>query len=354
MRSVLSTLIVLLLTTTLLAQEASPTHAIGADFNGDGWGDVAAGSSNGRVFLLLGQEGNRLSKPQTYLLQGQVDELTVADFTGDGLDDLICSTGSRLALLSGEKNKGLSETHTLPTEFSQIISVTKGDFDGDKISDLAIACWGPDTLTVLRGRGDGTFLKPSVGQLPIKPFSVAAVDLDEDGQDEIAVSLVGNKKVILARFADGKLDLTDRLIFDGPIGFLTAGDFDGDGRVDLGAVGNNTFWILGRKRGELAPPISHSAGPKALLQFVDSGDLNGDGKEELFSTDLNIGRVVVPTGDQIDEGVFAWRASAFDLDGDGKAEIIVANVRLGTISVIQSALDRPVKTDYNVDPNRPD
>ena len=54
----------------------------------------------------------------------------------------------------------------------------------------------------------------------------------------------------------------------------------------------------------------------------------------------------------MDDGVFAWRASAVDLDGDGKAEILVANVRHGTIGIIRHALEEASKSVYNVDPNR--
>lgn len=354
MRLPLLLLILLSLVSPLYAQEASPTHAVGADFNGDGQGDVAVASSNGRVFLLLGQpNGSGLQTPQTHLVSGQPHDLIVADFTGDGLPDLLCNTGNRLVLLPGDKAKGLSEALALPTTFRQIVSATVGDFNGDDIDDIAVANWGPD-LTVLLGRGDGTFLKPIVGRLPLDPFSVAAIDLDEDGTDEIAVSLVGNRKVVWARTTDGLLDLTGRLAFTGPIGYLTAGDFDGDGRDDLGAVGNDKFYLLTRKRGKLAEPTVHSAGHEALLQFVTAADLNGDGRDELLSTDLTSGRVVVPSGKPIDDGVYAWRAGAFDLDGDGKAEILIANVRHGTITIIESALDHPLKTIYSVDPNKPD
>jgi hypothetical protein len=351
MRCPIVILIVLFLSASLWAQESSPTHAVGADFNGDGRGDVAVGSSNGRLFLLLGQDGAKLGEPQTYLVSGQPDDLTIADFTGDGLPDLICNTGDGLALLAGNKNEGLSQAKSLDLKFRQIVSVDHGDFNADSIPDLAVANWGPDTLTLLLGKGDGTFGKPITAKLPIKPFSVTGVDLDNNGSDEAAVSLVGNKKVVLAKLAEGKLDVTGRIVFGGPIGYLTSGDFDGDGLDDLGAVGNDKFWLLTRKRGELEQ-TSRSAGPEALLQFGAAGDLDGDGKDELISTDLKMGRVVIPSGTPVDPGVYAWRASAADLDGDGKLEILVANVRHGTISVISEALNRPVKTNYNVDPNR--
>ncbi|MCA9777107.1 MAG: VCBS repeat-containing protein [Candidatus Eremiobacteraeota bacterium] len=349
-----SVLIPILLSLTLLAsaQEASPQHAVGADFNGDGLTDIAVGSSNGRIFLMLGESGAPTGAPKTYLVPGQPDDLTIADFTGDGLPDLLCNTGTSVAILYGDKEKGLLQPLVLEPGFGQITDLSAGDFNNDGKPDLAVATWSPDTLTLLLGEGEGLFSAPISSDLPLQPFSIAAVDLDEDGSDEAAVSLVGNKKVVHAKLVDGKLDTSGRLRFDGPIGYLTAGDFDGDGKDDLGAVGNNMFWLVLRKRGKIAPPEGYSAGPNALLQFADAGDLDGDGCDELISTDLSRGTVVVRCGKPVDDGVFAWRASAVDLDGDGKAEILVANVRHGTIGIIRHALEEPSKSVYNVDPNR--
>lgn len=340
------------LTFLCAAQEASPHHAVGADFNGDGLTDIAVSSSNGRVFLMLGETGEPTGSPKTYLVPGSPDDLTIADFTGDGLPDLLCNTGRTLALLSGDREKGLLQPLVLEPEFAQIVSLSAGDFNADGKPDLAVAHWTPNGLTLFLGEGDGRFSEPITADLPVRPFSVVGLDLDVDGSDEAAVSLVGNKKVVHAKLADGKLDTTGRLVFEGPIGYLTVGDFDGDGKDDLGAVGNNMFWTIIRRQGRLAPPTGSCAGPDALLQFAAAGDLDGDGNDELISTDLSRGTVVVRCGRPVDDGVFAWRASAVDLDGDGKAEILVANVRHGTIGIIQNALDVPFKQVYNVDPNR--
>jgi hypothetical protein len=344
--------LLLFLTSLSAAQEASPHHALGADFNGDGLTDIAVSSSNGRVFLMLGEAGEPTGSPRTYLVPGSPDDLTIADFTGDGLPDLMCNTGRTLALFSGDREKGLLQPLVLEPEFRQIASLSSGDFNGDGKPDLAVAHWAPDGLTLFLGEGEGRFSEPITADLPVRPFSVVGLDLDEDGSDEAAVSMVGNKKVVHARLAGGQLDITGRLLFEGPVGYLTAGDFDGDGKDDLGAVGNDMFWTITRKRGKLAPPIGTSAGPEALLQFADAGDLDGDGKDELISTDLSRGAVVVRCGRPVDDGVFAWRASAVDLDGDGKAEILVTNVRHGTIGIIRNAMDVPFKQVYNVDPNR--
>lgn len=351
MRILIFSLALFLMAGAVNAQEASPTHAVGGDFNGDGNGDVVVASSNGRIFYLPGLPGGKLDSPQTFLVSGNPEELVMVDFNQDGLQDILCDTGSELALLAGSQETGLQAPKTFPHELGQVVSLTQGDFNGDGLADLALASWSPNQITFFLGKGDGQFEAPRSEKLPVNPFSVAAADLDSDGLDEAYVSLVGNTKVMAVRLGEDKLDTSGRLQFGGPIGYLTSGDFDGDGKDDLGAVGNNKFWLVTRRQEKLAPPVSHSLRHDTILQFVDAGDLDGDGKDELVST--GDGQVVIAPDKALEQSVFGWRSTTADLDGDGKAEILVTHVRHGLLSVIRSAAETPDHATYNIDPNRP-
>ncbi len=76
---------------------------------------------------------------------------------------------------------------------------------------------------------------------------------------------------------------------------------------------------------------------------VATGDLNGDGKLDLVTTDWTSGKVTVSLG--LGDGKFAagidYAAGAnpgsvliADIDGDGRLDVIVANESAGTISVL--------------------
>nr|AYC79480.1 Na-Ca exchanger/integrin-beta4 [uncultured bacterium] len=65
-------------------------------------------------------------------------------------------------------------------------SLVAADLNGDGRSDLAVADNGSDTVSILTGKPDGSFL----GALPLmvaRPVSVAAGDFNGDGKIDLAV-----------------------------------------------------------------------------------------------------------------------------------------------------------------------
>ena len=69
--------------------------------------------------------------------------------------------------------------------------VTTGNLDGDGDVDLAAACTGSDELCTLLGDGAGGFAGSQTFAGEEYPLAIVAVDLDEDGFDDLVVA---NKK----------------------------------------------------------------------------------------------------------------------------------------------------------------
>ena len=83
-------------------------------------------------------------------------------------------------------------THLAP------ISIAVGDFNGDGFLDLAIANRSSNDVSVLLGKGNGTFAKAvnySAGTGGPDPVSIAAVDLNGDGKPDLVVADLGTKSV---------------------------------------------------------------------------------------------------------------------------------------------------------------
>src|SRR5262249_27220495 len=71
----------------------------------------------------------------------------------------------------------------------QPTAVGVGDFDGDGVSDLAVANTGdfPGTVSILLGNGDGTFRPGQKFAAGSSPASIQIADFNNDGILDIAV-----------------------------------------------------------------------------------------------------------------------------------------------------------------------
>jgi hypothetical protein len=204
---------------TFTASSASPISsgitdfpfflAVG-DFNGDGNADLAVVDGNdvpngveNNVSILLGNgEGGFTPAPGSpiYFARGSGPcPIVAADFNGDGIIDLAVATFDTdnvfILLGKGDGTFTVSSQSPIgvgPTPFS----MTALDYNGDGITDLAVANYGydfnpnppPGSVTLLIGKGDGTFLPPgaaiTVGQLP---NDVVTADFNGDGLPDLAI-----------------------------------------------------------------------------------------------------------------------------------------------------------------------
>ena len=69
-------------------------------------------------------------------------------------------------------------------------SVAVSDFNGDGIQDLAVANYSSNNVSVLLGRGDGTFQAAINFGAGAFPFSVAVSDFNDDGLQDVAVAVM--------------------------------------------------------------------------------------------------------------------------------------------------------------------
>lgn len=263
------------------------------DFNGDRRKDLAvANRDSNQVSILLGNGDGTFGSATNYSVS-QPFSVKVSDFNKDGYQDLAVGTGTYgISILLG-KGDGTFGTATsvLVGEYSPL-QMTVGDFNGDGNKDIATAnYWGTNNqgnISILLGNGNGTFGSPttyvagtqgsSISNSP-RPRDIVVGDFNQDGKEDLAVANQGSRQIsILLGKGDGTFGTaTNYANVSGDK--LTIGDFDGDGIQDLAT--NSLNVLLGNGDGTFDAPITF---PTSRSNSIASGDFDGDGSLDLVST----------------------------------------------------------------------
>jgi hypothetical protein len=169
-----------------------------------------------------------------------------------------------------------------------LTDVSKNDFDGDGVIDIAVSSRTNDVFSILKGDGDGGFFPPK--SFFIEGFvanKIASGDFNSDNRKDV---IVGNASAnILAVFLnDGQGGFSDPSIivpeeFTGGIYDLEVGDFNGDTFLDFVSINhqqNRELRIfLGDGQGNFTPNIVIPL--NADESKVAVGNLNNDSTDDL-------------------------------------------------------------------------
>ena len=243
-----------------------PMAVAAADMNGDGSLDLVVPMEDSLVVLPAVTPGV-FGAPIDVAYAPDVGGVAVADFDGDGIQDLATSLylDRRVRILHGVSPWSFVQVAEFPTH-AEPLDVFVRDWNGDGKPDVLV---GADTAsTVLLNDGAGGFQASEVATWNAQP----AGDLNGDGHED----LISRKGVFLGG-GDGSFQPV--LALTG-LASVAVGDLDEDGRLDLIGVtaANPAQMSIQRGRGDGSfEAATYRLCTRGGLNQTLLADLDGDG-----------------------------------------------------------------------------
>ncbi len=338
---------------------------VAGDFDRDGDVDIAVTDTDrfwgGSSVSLYTNDGKGRFQRTSVSSAGNTGPsgLTAADFDGDGWLDLATAhdayidCNNTMAVLRNDHNGAFGVAQVLTLD-SCTRSITSGDLDGDGDPD-AVVGHESNVFSVLRNDGGRLSVSAVIDGLPGGFFtelpSVHIADVDRDGDNDVLYSHRDT-----GAFSDGEIGLwrnngdgsfgpaeaivlsTGNISANGGVGTTTA-DVTGDGWPDILAAtesGHTWFLVPGDGQGGFLPARPFRAGDTPVT--VETADLDRDGdlevvvvargsQEACVYANPGDGQFVQPpvinmTSPSISPA-FVTNLQAGDIDADGDLDLVV-------------------------------
>ena len=344
------------------------------DFDGDGKTDIATGnydSSSISVMRNISSAPGEIAfdTPSIYDSGGAPHDICYGDFNGDGKMDLATAnfgsgdTSVFINMSSGPGDISFAEQVRFNAgRYSR--GVTAGDFDGDGKTDLAVANYYTDDVSVLLNTStlnETTFADKIDFNSGNGSTDVTIGDFNGDGKTDLAVSNSSrrrsNKVSILLNDSSspGHISFEPKRDFStarGPYG-ICFGDFDGDGQTDLATANtaaDSISVIRNTSSGSNLSFDDHITYSTGDYPFgICAGDFDGNGRTDLavanyysdnislfLNTSPGIGTISFADQNNFATAIGPHGISLGDFDGDGKTDIVTGNYDSSNITVLRN------------------
>lgn len=309
--------------------------AVSVDLNRDGWLDVVTtnvGRNAVSVFINRGTPGG-FEQPREIAVGAGPFDLVSGDVDRNGTPDLVVATpDSRTidVLLIGPS--GQLASRRVLSGAGEVWGVTLADLTRDGILDIVHTDYATSSLSVLRGRGDGSF-EPYITRQAVssRPQGVVAADFNHDAIIDVAVASTGSSTLdVFLGTATGAL-VRKTIDVSRTLNVLTAADLNADGWLDIAAASSSTNAVAFVRGSASGFSVAGTRATGASPRGIAAGDLNSDGRLDVVtgnysgqSATVLLGRTgsVLPDvwGDVPSAG--GARAIALgDFDHDGRLDI---------------------------------
>jgi hypothetical protein len=300
-----------------------------------------------------------LGQPTFFFPTGRgPSEVAIADLNNDSVPDLVVSSAQTnfVNVLIGNGDGTFQAARQFvvgaftPRDHKTPLlgrSVAVADVDRDGNNDIIVTNHASSDVSVLLGRGDGTFRPQRRFDATASPFALAVGKVNDDDLPDLVVvdsapKGEGQVAVLLGRADAGGWGFQPAQLFDSPLvdnlgtARVVLADLNNDGHNDL-IIGSDfdptTHILLGNGDGTFTPGSDYGS----FASGLDVADLNADGHLDVVHAQLAaLDKVsyVLNKGDglgtfedqaQLTAGTSPIAVVATDFDGDGILDLVAAN-----------------------------
>lgn len=346
-------------------------HVLAVDLNKDGKPDIVGSNQGGMsvekgtITIVLNKGKGLFASPVQYTLGNAGPyETTAADYNGDGYPDLAVELfGTSDKTIVGTEidvfiNKGDATFKPLVAYATgqKPRAVVSGDMNGDGKQDLIVANSIDNSAGILLGKGDGTFGPRKDFLAGTNTHGVVVADFNKDGKLDVALANNGPTGAINVLLGKGDGTLAETIQYEAGAGTFSidAGDLNGDGYPDLVTANERAKSVgvlLNTSKGTFNKPMDYSTSSKQSggSLSVTVGDLNKDGRLDVLSSVSNIRAeteggftdILFGNGDgtlqaplTVATGSGTYDAAIADFDGDGVMDF-VSSISTGNLVVMK-------------------
>ena len=323
------------------------------------------GDSNGNVLSSqLDAAGQQISSTdgggETGSVKRNEENLVTQNFDpqGDVTDYEYDDRGNLLHISEQNGSFELSAPIDTPTG-SQPTALISGDFNGDGNADIVTNNSNDDSLTILKGDGNGNFTQIEEYLVGRSLHSLTLGDFNNDSNLDLAVvnrsfNNFENRVTILTGNGDSTFVEFDNYVIDSIwIDTISIADIDLDGNLDLisgyriegGGYEEEDYFLgvsLGNGDGTFEQPINQELDDEVISITIE--DIDDDGNQDVITTNYFSDSISILNGNG--DGTLSFQSNfSFtsdvdslalkDINGDGKLEMAIVSTSQNQIVVIK-------------------
>ncbi len=291
-----------------ISLEKGATSLALVDFDGDSLLDLVVTACGehcnyNELAFYRGLGGGQFEFVRAQPSEGVPYNIAVGNFNRDAYPDLAASDypNNRILVFMGQADWQF-EPLTLKTSLHPI-ALAIADLNLDGISDLVTSDHGADGSTIYLGSSDGSFSGPNFLETGDLPYAIKLTDLNQGGYLDLVVAHSSEPGVVSTYFntGQGTFEFAERFSVNGRLIFVTAADFDFDGRQDLLVTRNKekyaSIFLAGQNGFEDRRESRLDAENEIYSTAI--ADLNGDSFLDLVTVDYAASTLSVSLGHEL-------------------------------------------------------